>query len=344
MENQEQVASKSPSVVSSTEIPVSEAIEAGGLEVRPFALHPILAGAVPGNAVSLAWTRARPEQPVALRSHAAPGLLIVLQGSAEFIDADDGARRVERGDVITVPARRSYGFRDVGASGLTALHVALQAEPDARTSEVSTLEQVLAANARRVELALNGPYFQMLRNGSLVSERARSRFRDAARVFSDAFQMVMFARQATCRDDAYAPIFLSHLKEELGHNELLSVSDNRRAPADAILRATASWFVHQMLMLDNLGKATLVHLVVETAGYHFHTLAKPVLSADVSAEYFAAHSEADDDHKDAVLDVLHGLHPRTYRKLEQLVEDGWDMFDAMTRRIVHLVELEAASS
>jgi hypothetical protein len=155
---------------------------------------------------------------------------------------------------------------------------------------------------------------------------------------------MLFQRQACCRDDEYAGTFLSHLREEIGHNELLSVAPKRRATADAVLRATSNWFCHQMLVLDNVEKAALVHLVVETAGYHFHTLAKPVLAADVSAEYFAAHADADDDHKDSVLQVLEGQHPQTYRRLHRIIEDGWDMFDTMTRRIVELVELEAASS
>jgi hypothetical protein len=344
VEDQEQVASKSPSIVPCGEIPISSAAEHRGLEVRPFMAHRVLGSAVPNGAVALAWTRARPQEDVPLRSHSTPGLLIVLQGSAEFVAAADAPRAVERGDVITLPGGREYGFRRVGPAGLQALHVAFQSENAPQTGEQSSLQQLLATNERRVEQALRGPYFHMLRNGSLGPERCRNRFRDAARIFSDAFQNIMFARQATCRDEDFAPIFLSHLREELGHNELLTVTDNRKAPADAVLRATCSWFCHQMLMLDNVGKAVLVHLVLETAGYHFHTLAKPVLAADVSAGYFAAHSEADDEHKDAVLDVLQGLHPRTYQRLEQIVEDGWNMFDAMTRRIVHLVELEAASS
>jgi len=243
-----------------------------------------------------------------------------------------------------VPRQQKYGFKKVGPAGLQALHVAFQEQRPGKPHKVSSLPELLARNEARVRRSLAGPFFGMLRNGSLDSERSRNRFRDCLRVFSDAFQVILSARQATCRDDEYTSTFLSHFREELGHNELLSVAPNRRAPADAVLRGTSSWFCHQMLVLDNVEKAVLVHLVLETAGYHFHSLAKPVLASDVSADYFSTHAEADDDHKDSVLVMLHGQHPQTYRRLHRVIEDGWDMFDTMTRRIVELVELESASS
>ena len=340
----EEQLSASPFVVSRAEIPVSTAPEHGDLEVRPFALHSVLGGAVPSGAVALTWLRARPGQDSSLRSESQPGLLIVLQGSGDFVDGSNVRRSVERGDVITVPADQPYALRAVGSEGLQAIHAVFRKGASKAEPGASTLEELIAHNQTRVAETLAGPYFQMLRNGSLGPERCRARFRDAARVFSDAFQVMMFARQTTCRDPDYAPTFLSHLREELGHNEMLSVPATRRAPGDAVLVATSNWFCHQMLMLDNVEKAVLIHLVVETAGYHFHTLAKPVLESDVSAHYFAARSDADDDHKDSVIEQLRGLNPRTYRRLQQIVDDGWNMFDAMTRRIVHLVELENASS
>lgn len=340
----EELQSAAPFVVPRAEIPVSSAPEHADLEVRPFALHRALGGAVPAGAVAMTWLRARPGQESSLRSESQPGLLIVLQGSGDFVDGNGVRRSVERGDVITVPADQPYALCAVGPEGLQAVHAVFRKGVDKAEQGASSLEELLAYNESRVAEALAGPYFRMLRNGSLGPERCRARFRDAARVFSDAFQVMMFARQTTCRDPDYAATFLSHLREELGHNELLSVPATRRAPGDAVLVATSNWFCHQMLMLDNVEKAVLIHLVVETAGFHFHTLASPVLASDVSGDYFAAHSEADDDHKDSVLDQLRGLHPRTYRRLQRIVEDGWNMFDAMTRRIVHLVELENASS
>jgi mannose-6-phosphate isomerase-like protein (cupin superfamily) len=338
-----------PHLVPRSDIPISSAPENGGLEVRPFLAHKLLGSVMPPSGVAMAWTHASPGQDVALRSHGLPGLLIVLRGRAQLIvtgpePAGTTRKPVEQGDVITIPSNQEYGFTSIGPQGLDALHVTFQKSDGPKSKDVRTLEDLLARNEARAQQAVDGPYFGILRNGALDSVLARARFRDCARVLSDAFQNILLTRQATCRDDDYALTFHTHFMEELGHNELLTVPANRRGPSDPILRATSSWFCHQMLMLDNIGKAVLIHLVLETAGYHFHTLAKPVLAGDVSEGYFNAHSEADEDHKDAVLQLLEGQHPETYRRLHRIVEDGWDMFDALTRRIVHYVELERASS
>jgi hypothetical protein len=269
-------------------------------------------------------------------------MLVVFRGTAEL--TGELPRELEAGDVVMFPGNHRYGLRGVGAEGIQALLVMFNGQGGRKRGSVRSLEALLQHNEARARMALEGPYFALLRSGALDSSRSRKRFRDAARVFSDAFQTILLTRQATCRDARYAAIFHEHMEEELGHNELLTVPRARRAPADPILRATANWFCHQMLVLDNIDKAVLVHLVLETAGYHFHTLAKPVLSDDVSAEYFHVHAEADDDHKDVVTCLLANQHPNTYARLHQVVEDGWDMFDAMTKRIVHLVELETSSS
>jgi hypothetical protein len=190
--------------------------------------------------------------------------------------------------------------------------------------------------------ALQSPFFALLRNGKL-SKGERAAAREVLRVFSDAFQAFLFLRQGTCRNEEYRSTFLEHLKEELGHNELLSVSRNARVWGDPILKATSSWFCHQMLVLDNAGKA-VVNLVLETAGFHFHTLAAPVFSEDVSARYFNVHAEEDEHHKEVAVDLLRGEHPETYRRLSGILEQTWDMFDTLTRRFAYLIEFEGRVS
>ncbi len=253
-----------------------------------------------------------------------------MRGAGEITGKERAS--LEEGDVVTLPADHEYGFTKVGSDGLQALLVTFPGGVRAGASDVTSLPQLLARNEARTRLTLEGPYFRMLASGVLESNRNRDRFRDAARVLSDAFQVMLFTRQATAVDPEYAEIFHEHLEEEIGHNRLLSVPRERWAERDPVLRATAAWFCHQMLVLDNAGKA-VVHLVLETAGFHFHTLAKPVLASDVSADYFAAHSEADDEHKDVVIRLLEGQRPETYRRLHRVLEDAWDMFDALSARI-----------
>jgi hypothetical protein len=332
------LASGLPSVVPVADIPPS--VEGRGLELRPFVAHAVLRDAVPST-VGMAWLNVGEESASERRRQAHRSLLIVLRGKADLCGAL--CCSIEQGDVVTLPADHEYGFTNVEAGGLSALLVALP-KTQSTVDAVSSLAQLLERNERRVRASLEGPYFQLLRSGVLESSKSRARFRDAARVFSDAFQTILFTRQATCRDESFRSLFLEHFREELGHNELLTTTGARRAPSDPVLSATANWFCHQMLVLDNIEKSVLVHLVLETAGFHFHTLAKPVLANDVSAEYFHVHSAADDGHKDVVMSLLENQTPATYGKLHKILEDGWDMFDTMTRRIVHLVELGQASS
>lgn len=328
----------SPSVVHRDEIP---ATQAANLAVRRFLSHAKLGEATACPGAALALIEAKPGRDVELRSHASPSLVIVLRGACEITGKERAP--LEEGDVVTLPRDHEYGFTNVGAEGLQALLVTFPGGARAGSSDIASLPQLLARNEARTRLTLEGPYFRMLASGVLESSRNRDRFRDGARVLSDAFQVMLFTRQATAVDPEYAEIFHEHLEEEIGHNRLLSVPRERWAERDPILRATAAWFCHQMLVLDNAGKA-VVHLVLETAGFHFHTLAKPVLASDVSAGYFAAHSEADDEHKDVVIRLLEGQHPETYRRLHRVLEDAWDMFDALSARITELVEIEAATS
>lgn len=330
----QQVTLDKPSIVPRSEVPVAGTSSGDDLELRPFEAHEILRAATPAS-VTMAWSSAREGQDIAPRSHPRPCLLIVLHGSAELTGSV--GQHVEQGDVVTLPAGHEYGFVKIGSSGIRALQVTFR-EDETQSREVVTLEQLLAYNELRASRTLHGPFFQLLEERGLASPERRARLRDAIRVFSDAFQNVLFIRQGTCRDETYSSVFHEHLAEELGHNTLLTVPELRQAPTDPILRATANWFCHQMLILDNIGKGALVHLVMETAGYHFHTLAAPLLSSDVAAEYFHVHAEADDDHRKVVLRFLADKHPNTYRRLHRIIECGWNVFDAMASRFVYLVE------
>lgn len=328
----------SPQVVPRSEIPVSSDPTDVNLEVRSFVAHRVLGSMIPRSAVSLSWTLARHGQDVSRRSHPEPGLLIVLHGHAELVGGTP--RKVAAGDVITIPKHHEYGFTEIGADGLHAIHVNFHGgDPVALGDDPPSFRSLVARNEARALAARSGPFFQLLTSSALRHEGSRNMFREALRVFSDAFQRMLFTRQAVCHDEAYGQAFEEHFREELGHNTLLKVQGDPRATMDPVLRATASWFPHQMLTLDNGGRA-IVHLVLETAGEDFHALAKPVLSDDVSADYFAEHAMLDENHKEIALRLLEGQHPENYRRLEALLEETWDMFDAMTKRIAVLVELE----
>lgn len=330
-----------PFVVRRDEIPASSAAEDRELDRRPFQAHQLLASAMVSSETTLSWLEVPAGQYVAPRRHQEPSLLLILRGSGELIGSEK--REIEQGDVLTLPAGHDYGFSAVAPGGIEALHVVLRAGNRDESEREVTLHDLLARNASRASAALNTPYFRMLHDGTLSTARARQRFRHCARVFSDLFQTFLFTREAMCRDPEYQAIFNAHLLEEIGHNNMLEASDDPRIFADPTLRATLSWFCHQMLVLDNVGKAVL-NLVLETAGYHFHSLAKPVFEQDEGQVYFDTHAEGDETHKDMGLELFEKQHRATYRDLIRLLDDGYDMLDAVTQRIFDLVVLAKESS
>jgi hypothetical protein len=289
----------------------------------------------------LSWLEARAGQQVAPRTNARPTLLIVMRGLASLVGSTN--RVVEQGDVLTLPSDQVYGFSDVEAD-LHVLQVCFRSPASHKNeSETLTLERVLERNRARALQVLESPFYLLLRNGLLDTTPKRAAACEAIRVFSDAFQTFLFTRQAMCRDEGYAKAFHGHLLEELGHNRLLEVAGNRRIFGDPILRATSCWFSHQMLTLDNAGK-TVVNLVLETSGYHFHNLAKPVFASADSSHYFELHAEADEGHMELGMDLLTDLHPDVYRRLLDILEDSWNMMETVTTRFAELIELEVAES
>jgi hypothetical protein len=327
-----------PFVVSRGEIPLSSALLDRSLEIRPFAGHPLLRAAASADA-AMSWLKLRAGQECPTRSHGHHSLLIVLCGKAELVASS--RRSIELGDVVTLPKGYQYRLVVADASGFEAILVMLGESPQESSLEL-TLEDLLQRNQQRLQEVMQNPYFLLLRNGSYESSLRRKRFRDHARVFADAFQAFLVTRQAMCHDDEYLGVFQQHLAEELGHNKLLQPSGDERR-FDPLLQATSSWFAHQMLVLDNAGKA-VVTLALETGGYHFHSLAEPAFAADEAAEYFHTHAEDDEQHQSMGIDLLRGLHPRTYARLREVLDDSWDMIDAFTRRLTELITLEGTSS
>jgi mannose-6-phosphate isomerase-like protein (cupin superfamily) len=319
---------KSPSVVPRSDIPL--ALTDGNLEVQPFLAHAILGSVLPQSAVALAWTRARSGKDVALRSHATPGLLIILEGRAILIGGL--SRKVEAGDVITLPRHLEYGFTAVGPAGLHALHVAFEGDSESHADEALSLQQLRARNEARLQTTLNNPFFMLLRR-RIDSERKR----EGLRVFAEAFRSLLSTRPAA-RPEDHASQFEPHLLEGHGQDQLPSATS--LLATDSVLRSMSSWLCRQVLVLDGAEKA-VVNLVLETAGYYLGALAALMFEAEDSPGCGDTRAEHDED---ANVVALEGLQPHEYARLQRVLDTSWDMVDAMTQRFAQLIELDAGSS
>lgn len=317
-----------------------------GTTEQAFSSRKELKSALPARGLVMSWLTIEPEGTLPPRTYENDSLLMVLDGKAQLTGGKE--RIIEQGDVVSLPGGCVLRIAGIGTKELQALLVTFekaigtQANDRRPVCEVDSLERLLEENETHAKRVLDNPYFRMIAAGGLDNERIRGLFRDRLRVFCDAFQQFLFARQATCNDEAYERTFLEHLLEELGHNDLMKTTGEKR-PFDAVLSATSNWFCHQMFIQDNVGKAA-IHLVLETGGDYFHNLAKPSFEEDSSSEYFETHAEDDARHKQMSIDLLSDQRPLVYRRLHGTVVDSWNMIDAMTRRIHKLVQSEVAAS
>lgn len=324
-------------VVGSREIP-SEVVHTGA-RYRAFAAHETLRSLLPdGGRFSLAWLEAG-EDEIVERTVAFDTILLVFRGEARLLDG----RCVAPGDVVTIPAQGSYRLVVNARYGLEALAVTFagSATNDDDSQGISSLAALIQRNEERVRLASQGAMFKLVDDGTLDDPAKRAAFLRQLRPLSDTFQKTIIARQATCSDQTYEAKFHEHFMDEFGHNTLLPRDDVDPTP-DPVMSATLAWFTHQMLVRDNAEKAVLVHLVLEAAAEAFFSKAttREVFRASGALDYYEAHLE-DGQHKDLGAHLLAGLHPLAYRRLHRILEDGWDMFDAMGNRLAELVRLDA---
>lgn len=329
-------------IVGREDIPL--ATEHGENAHRPFQAHEILSQFLPDpDRVAFDWLDLEAGQTLTASTDAGSRLLVVIAGSAQL--TGPLARAVTQDNLVAIPAHCEYGITDVGAKGFHAISIQFDAQastdkaaPSAGTpDEISTLEELLAYNDKRLAETIQNEFFTSLRNGRLDDPARRQTYVDCIQVFSDVFQKIILGRQATCRDSDFEPVFLAHMAEELGHNELLAARPKVTPIRDPILRATLDWFAHQMLVRDNAEKAALVHLILETAGHIFHSRALEVFASEVSASYYQVHAEDDEQHAEMGLAPLRDLHPSKYQRLRAVLEDGWNMLNAVQNRIVEIV-------
>lgn len=205
-------------------------------------------------------------------------------------------------------------------------------------SDVCTVDLLLQNNEKYYCVFKERPFFKMIASGALNrDEKKRDVFFNLVQIFSDYFQTMIQTRQANCCDEKFTLTFLTHFMDELGHDELLRQRKKIIAVWDPIIVAVCTWFVHQMQVLDNIEKAVVMHLVLETTGDYYHSLSSKILSPHVESNYYEVHAEHDADHSAMIMDLLPGYPAFTYQRLNQLIKESWYMMYTMVDRVHTLV-------
>lgn len=200
-----------------------------------------------------------------------------------------------------------------------------------------TLQTLLDYNQKRLQAFKQRPLFALIQDGTLADVTKRQVFLNSMQIWTEGNQTLLFARQGTCHDPEFQHVFLKHLQEEVGHDDLYNARpESKTGFRDALMTAITTWFLHQMFVLDNIEKAAIIHLVIESASDEYHQIAKPHLLKYLNDAYFEAH-EADVQHVAMGVELLSGYNSKVYRRLQTVVADAWDMLTAMVDRVAYLV-------
>ncbi len=206
---------------------------------------------------------------------------------------------------------------------------------------IGTLDALMLHNDARLDAFREHRFFRLLEGDTFSSPDERQLLLACVRRFSTNFQRLIFIRQGLCEDPRYFGPFLRHLSEEIGHDALLSAPGIPEPVDDTIFEAILGWFNYQMLVLDNVERAALMHLVLESAGDYVHTLLSARMRTHVESRYFEEHAELDAGHAGMASELLAGQASATYERLGFIVNRGWDMMEVVLERVVQLVDRNA---
>lgn len=202
----------------------------------------------------------------------------------------------------------------------------------------TTVDELLAFNETLFEQHKRLGCFQLFNDGTLDDPVKREMFFACLQVFARHFQTTIFMRQAHCADDRYGALFARHLREEVGHDDILR-KDRGRADEvwDPVIEGSAAWLISRMAMLDNVEKLAVVHLVLESSGANMGFISREVMRKYGGADYFGLHDEIDTSHVDIALAPLRRQPPETIARVKVVIDQAWQVLNVLTDRVEALV-------
>lgn len=205
------------------------------------------------------------------------------------------------------------------------------------------LQKVIDVNEDQMRRFSENPLVELVRRPAILEEE-KARILGYLQPWSDTFQRIIALRVACETDSRLQALAQQHLTEELNHNTMLAQtrSDDSGGVWDPVISAAASWFVDQMLTLSGLERAVLAHLVLEGAALVFHQAGYGTYRDN---EYFALHSEADQEHLKMGYQLL---EERTddwqVDEVLELLDRGWQMITLLCERVAYSTTQERGGS
>jgi hypothetical protein len=202
----------------------------------------------------------------------------------------------------------------------------------------ANIEELLAFNTEMLQRHKRLPFFSLFTDGTIADPAKRERLFACGHVFSRHFQTMLHARHAHCADDRYLALFERHLREEIGHDEILRKKRERPDLVwDPIMESAAAWFISRMSILDNVEKLAIIHLVLEASGAYMGSVAGPVMRDLGAGEYFELHDEVDQGHVTLAIEPLRRQTPETLARVRLVLEQAWSVLNMWFERLADVV-------
>ncbi|NOI88738.1 cupin domain-containing protein [Vibrio sp. 99K-1] len=327
---------------------VESGIEKNLGEVKNFRANEEINRFIPEQArLAVSWVRLAKGEKLDLHVHPISSLYIICEGEAILLG--NGIDRLAvPGDVICIPPGADHGFIGVGENGYWGLSIqfeerGLYEDPDMplvnfKKDPYAYYHLIKERNNQYIERYKDNKIFQTFSKDKIFSHSKKALFLDYLQVLSDQFQKMVLLRSALCEDDSFSKFFSEHLKEEFGHDELLKNSrENFQKREDPIFEALCIWFNHQMLTLDNLEKAILVHFVIEGSAFIFYNNIKHVFDPS-KYNHFDDHSEFDGDHQEVDKMFFKDMTEEQFNRTLALLDKSWNIVEQQYERFAELIE------
>jgi hypothetical protein len=207
-------------------------------------------------------------------------------------------------------------------------------DPNAQAS----VDELLVYNATLLERHKGLRTFRLFSDGTLEDPARRERLLACVQVFAKHFQTILHMRQAHCADERYRALFQQHLREEVGHDDILTKERGRSEAAwDPVMEGAGAWFISRMSMLDNIEKTAVMHLVLESSGAHMGSVTGPSMRKFGTANYFELHDEVDQSHVTMAIEPLRRQSAEAIAGVRVVVEQAWRVLDMWVERVATIV-------
>lgn len=313
--------------------------------VKDFRAAKGLGSFIPENArLAISWVRLAKNEKLDVHTHPIASLYIVSEGEGVLLGGDTD-KVLKAGDVICIPPGCDHGFIGAGDSGYWGLSIqfaerGLYEDPSRPlvtfNDPYALYDQLIADNERYAEKFADNSIFDVLLKDEL-DPAVRSKFLDYLQILSDQFQKMVLLRSGICDDASFNGEFDDHLKEEFGHHHLLRNSrTDLVSRTDAPFEALCIWFNHQMLVLDNIEKLVLVHLVVEASAHVFYSKIKKVFDSS-KLTHFDEHSDHDHDHQGVNRKFFKNMTTAQFSRIQEIQRQGWSVVEKQYQRLSEII-------